>query len=302
VRIDSGVDEGDEITPHYDPMIAKLIVWDDSRELALTRMLQALSAYRIVGVASNVEFLSRLVACPAFQSAELATDLIEHERDFLFPLEAVPPREAWLLAALAELLFESHGLHTIEERSGDPHSPWNQRDGWRINGVARRRLTYRNGETQKSIDVEYASGGYRFGLDGRTSSMRGQLLDGGRQLRAEIDGYRLLASVIHAGERRHVFLHGHTWVLNAVDPLFHGGAGASVEGPLVAPMPGRIIALIASVGDQVEKGTPLLILEAMKMEHTIVARTGGTVKAFHYGVGDQVAEGTELVELELLEK
>ena len=106
VRVDTGVEQGDEITPYYDPMIAKLIVWDQTRELALQRMLQALAQYRIVGVANNVEFLSRLVACPAFTRADLDTGLIERERDFLFPQQGDAPDQAYLIAALATLLRE----------------------------------------------------------------------------------------------------------------------------------------------------------------------------------------------------
>ncbi|MCB1767631.1 MAG: acetyl-CoA carboxylase biotin carboxylase subunit, partial [Candidatus Competibacteraceae bacterium] len=106
VRVDTGVEEGDEISPFYDPMIAKLIVWDVSREQALARMLQALAQYRIVGVANNVDFLSRLVASPAFARADLDTGLIEREQDFVFATDAPIPREVFLVAALATLLRE----------------------------------------------------------------------------------------------------------------------------------------------------------------------------------------------------
>jgi 3-methylcrotonyl-CoA carboxylase alpha subunit len=106
IRVDTGVEQDDEISPHYDPMIAKLIVWDESRERALARMLQALADYRVVGVSNNIGFLSRLVACPAFAQADLDTGLIERERGFLFPEGGEPPVEAWLVAALAELIHD----------------------------------------------------------------------------------------------------------------------------------------------------------------------------------------------------
>ncbi len=299
VRVDSGVDEGDEIAPHYDPMIAKLIVWDDNRDRARARMLQALTGYRVVGVANNVEFLARLVACPAFAAADLDTGLIEREHDFLFPGQPQAPREAWLLATLAELLFEAHAAAGAAAAAADRHSPWHLRDGWRLNGKAQRRLGYRLGKTQKRIAVAYAAKGFELALDGRTSTVRGQLEAGGRLLRAEIDGQRLAATVIAAGERRHVFLHGHVWAFTAVDPLFHAGSGGGHEGQLVAPMPGKVIALLAAPGSTVAKGEPLLILEAMKMEHTIAAPAAGIVKSFRYAVGDQVADGAELVEFEI---
>jgi 3-methylcrotonyl-CoA carboxylase alpha subunit len=104
--------------------------------------------------------------------------------------------------------------------------------------------------------------------------------------------------VIAAAGRRHVFAKGRAWQLAAVDPLHHGGEGGGAEGGLMAPMPGKVIALVAVEGAKVEKGAPLLILEAMKMEHTITAPAAGTVKAFRFGVGDLVGDGADLVEFE----
>ena len=301
VRVDTGVEQGDEITPHYDPMIAKLIVWDENRERALARMLQALADYRVVGVNSNIGFLSRLVACPSFAGADLDTGLIERERDFLFPGEAArePSREAWLLAALAELLRDRNFARARAAVSGDPYSPWHRRDGWRVNGVARREICLRVGEAEKRVVAAYGGGGhgFRLELDGRESDAAGELLDDG-SLRADLDGRRLTVTVIAAGEKRHVFVDGRSFVFAAVDPLFHAGEGGGAEGGLAAPMPGKVIALLVEPGVRVSKGAPLIVLEAMKMEHTLVAPVAGTVRAFHYAVGEPVADGAELLEFE----
>ncbi len=298
VRVDTGVEQGDEISPHYDPMIAKLIVWDETRERALARMLQSLAQYRVVGVANNIGFLSRLVACPAFAHADLDTGLIEREKDFLFADGSVePPREVFLAAALAELLREQAVAREAATGDADPHSPWHQRDGWRINSAARRALAFRAGEAEKSVDVAYAGRGFVLGLDGQATPAAGEMAPRS-QLRADLGGRRINATVVVAGERRHVFLDGRAFILSAVDPLFHAGEGGGAEGGLTAPMPGKVIALIARPGDKVEKGAPLLILEAMKMEHTIAAPAAGTVKEFRYGVGDQVGDGAELVDFE----
>jgi 3-methylcrotonyl-CoA carboxylase alpha subunit len=298
VRIDTGVEEGDEITAHYDPMIAKLIVWDESRERACARLLQALAQYRVVGVAANVDFLSRLVACPAFANADLDTGLIERERSFLFPEAVEAPREVFLVAALAELLREEEAARAAAATDADPHSPWHLRDGWRLNSSYRRRLLLRHGEAEKAVAVGYGRGGYELELDGQVTPARGSRT-GNSTLRAELAGMRLPATVIAAGEKRHVFLHGRAWQLACIDPLYHAGEGAGEAGGLAAPMPGKIIALLAQPGAEVEKGGPLLILEAMKMEHTIAAPAKGRVKAFRYGVGDSVSEGAELVEFEV---
>jgi 3-methylcrotonyl-CoA carboxylase alpha subunit len=297
VRIDSGVEEGDEITPHYDPMIAKLIVWDVDRERAASRMLQSLAQYRVVGVASNVDFLSRLVACPAFAQGDLDTGLIERERAFLFPQAVEAPREVFLVAALAELLREEEAARAAAARDRDPHSPWHLRDGWRLNASFHRPLLFRFGETEKVVRVAYARGGFELSLDGIATAARGERT-GHSTLRIELGGMRLPATVIAAGEKRHVFLYGRAWQLACVDPLYHAGEGEGAGGSLTAPMPGKVIALLAEPGAEVEQGTPLLILEAMKMEHTIAAPAKGRLKAFRFGVGDPVAEGAELVDFE----
>ncbi|QQS53072.1 MAG: acetyl/propionyl/methylcrotonyl-CoA carboxylase subunit alpha [Candidatus Competibacteraceae bacterium] len=298
VRVDTGVEEGDEIGPFYDPMIAKLIVWDTSREQALARMLRALAQYRIVGVANNVDFLSRLVASPAFARADLDTDLIEREREFLFTTGSPIPRDVFLVAALATLLREEARAAREASAHADPLSPWHRRDGWRLNSRAERRLLFRAGELEKTVGVRYAEQGYALDIDGQETRVRGELRPND-SLWAELGGSRTNATVVVAGEKRHVFLHGRAWHLARIDPLYYGGEGGGPEGGLLAPMPGNVIALLATVGATVEKGTPLLILEAMKMEHTLTAPARGTVRSFHFAVGDPVSDGAELVEFEV---
>jgi 3-methylcrotonyl-CoA carboxylase alpha subunit len=293
VRLDAGVEEGDEIGPHYDPMIAKLVVWDATRDRALARMRAALAQVRIVGVANNVEFLARLVASPAFASADLDTGLIEREHEFLFPARRETPEEVWLLAALAELEREQRPAAAPGARP-----PWDARDGWRLNSRASRTLTLRLGETQQDVTVEYAAGGYALALAGGPRVFASGELEGHGGFRARIGERRIHAAVIAAGERRHVFFEGRAYPIVRVDPSLGAGLGDELQGLLTAPMPGKVIALLAEAGAKVEKGTPLLVLEAMKMEHTVKAPRAGTVKAFRFAPGDQVSEGMELVELE----
>jgi 3-methylcrotonyl-CoA carboxylase alpha subunit len=297
VRIDSGVEQGDEITPHYDPMIAKLIVWGADRAQALSRMRQALAQFRVVGVQNNVEFLARLVALPAFAQGRFDTGLIEREQDALFPPGREVPESVWLIAALSELLREQRLALKAAERSVEADSPWAALDGWRLNGRAQRRLQLRLGEQVQAVTVEVLPRqSWRIGLEGgpvvearATPGADGALL-------VQLGERRLHAAVIAAGERRHVFFEGRSWPLSLVDSLHVGGAGDEAEGGLRAPMPGKVIAWLAQPGAAVEKGAPLLVLEAMKMEHTITAPRQGVVKAFRYAPGEQVADGAELVE------
>jgi 3-methylcrotonyl-CoA carboxylase alpha subunit len=295
VRVDTGVEQGDAITPFYDPMIAKLIVHAGDRAGALARMRDALGRYRIVGVANNVEFLGRLVATPSFANADLDTALIEREHDRLFPPASLPPDDVWLLAALAEV----ERAAAAAARAADAGSPWRALDGWRLNGSAVRRLGFRCGETMREVDVAALQGAaWQLVLDGKATVARVALNADGT-MAATLGERRFTAAVVPTGERRHVFVAGRVHALIHVDLLGVTGAEHDEEGAgLLAPMPGKVIALLAKPGAAVDKGAPLLVLEAMKMEHTISAPRAGTVKAFRYAAGDQVVEGAELVDFE----
>jgi 3-methylcrotonyl-CoA carboxylase alpha subunit len=295
VRVDTGVEEGDEITPFYDPMIAKLIVWDEHRDAALARMRQALADYQVAGVTTNIEFLSRLVACPAFAGADLDTGLIERQRSFLFPATQAVPYDALLVATVGELLWEQHKAGVAAKSSRDPWSPWHARDGWRMNLSAARIIGFRDGESLVEAQVRYQRDQWRITINGRTALARGRKLEGDR-IAVEFDDRRLIASVVAVDGKRSIFLQGSTYSLLRDDPLHLVEAGGAHGGGLTAPMPGKVVALLAQAGQKVEKGAPLLILEAMKMEHTITAPAAGTVKAFCYAAGEQVADGAALVE------
>lgn len=297
VRVDTGVEQGDEITPHYDPMISKLIVWGTDRREALARMRQALAQYRVVGVSSNVDFLARLVAVPSFANAQLDTGLIEREQARLFPPAGDVPADIWLLATLAELLRERRLAEKKAAQSADPNSPWRALDGWRLNGRSGRQLVFRLGDAVQEVGIEFLPGGHHLTVGSLQVVARGSLgLDS--ELQAQLGERRLRAAVVASSERRHVFFDGRSWPLSLVDTLHVGGAGEEVEGGLRAPMPGRVIALAVQPGATVDKGAPLLVLEAMKMEHTISAPRKGVVRAFRFAPGDQVSDGAELVDFE----
>jgi 3-methylcrotonyl-CoA carboxylase alpha subunit len=297
VRVDTGVEEGDEITPFYDPMIAKLIVWDEHRDGALARMRKALADYQVAGVTTNIDFLSRLVACPAFAGADLDTGLIERQKDFLFPSAQPLPRDALLVATVGELLWEQHAARQAAKASGDPWSPWHARDGWRMNLSAARTLSFKDGEALVDACVRYQGDQWQITVLGETTLARGRKLEGDR-FAVELDDRRLIASVVAVDDKRIIFLNGSTYSLLRDDPLHRVDAGDSHGGGLTAPMPGKVVALLAQPGQKVDKGTPLLILEAMKMEHTITAPAAGIVKAFCYAAGEQVGDGAALVEFE----
>ena len=276
-------------------MIAKLIVWDRDRDTALARMRKALAQYRVVGVQNNVEFLARLVTCPSFAKADLDTGLIDRENTLLFPPVSAVPELAWLLAALAEMLHEAEAERKYA--GPDRESLWRTLDGWRLNGRSQRSLSLRLGEVQQSIGISQISGGWELTIADRAVFARGELGVNG-QLHAQIGERRLMAAVVIAAERRHVFLEGHVYPMVRVDTLHVGGQGEEAGSGLRSPMPGKVIALLAEAGTTVERSAPLLVMEAMKMEHTITAPTKGLLKAFRCAPGDQVADGVELVDFE----
>lgn len=299
VRVDTGVEQGDAISPFYDPMIAKLIVWDKDRERALARMHQALAAYQVVGVANNIPFLLRLIATQSFAQADLDTSLIEREQASLFPEAQAIAAKPLFIAALAELSKQQHAAMQVAKQSAEPVSPWNSANAWRVNLPAQRELKFRFGDTLKTVQVTYTQQGYTLVVDDQQSAASVIAWDQGA-LTLVLDGSRIAATVVDLHQERHLFADEQVWVVHYVDPLQIVAEGAALQGGLIAPMPGKVIALLAEPNSQVEKGTPLLILEAMKMEHTIRAPAAGLLKAYRFAVGDQVSDGADFVEFEAI--
>jgi 3-methylcrotonyl-CoA carboxylase alpha subunit len=299
VRIDSGVREGDAISPFYDPMIAKLIVWGADRTQALSRMAQALSEFHIVGLATNIAFLKRLVEGQAFSSADLDTGLIERNGATLFPPAGPAAKGALALAAVA--LADAEQALSV---SNNPADPWTSTHGWRMNGIYRRQLAFSD-EYAATLDAKaynvslaYHPHGWVLELDGAAHplalvSKRGGEGDG--KIAIRLDGAALHGTVRRDGEQIHVFTGGLHYTLHYADPMLHAGELEAAGGRLTAPMPGKVVAVIARDGQTVKKGEPLVIMEAMKMEHTIAAPSDGLVEEILYQVGDQVADGAPLL-------
>jgi 3-methylcrotonyl-CoA carboxylase alpha subunit len=267
VRVDAGVEAGGEITSWYDPMIAKVIAHGKSRDEALSRLRGALRSTEVAGVTTNVEFLRRLCESRAFREADLDTHLIERHREELLPPRGAVPEEALKAAALAELRHEEQTARERARRSGDPHSPWHAVDGWRLNEESRHELVFVHEGEERRVRLS---------------------------LPEEI---RVNAHCVRDGRSWHVFLEGERWTLSLKDEL-QGLDIDAASGSLAAPMPGRIVKLMVQPGAKVAKGDPLLILEAMKMEHTLAAPSDGTVAEIHCAAGEQVLEGVELIRLE----
>jgi 3-methylcrotonyl-CoA carboxylase alpha subunit len=295
VRIDAGIAAGASVTPYYDPMLAKLIVWGEDRGAALARLRTALAQCEIAGLANNVEFLGRLVASRAFSAAVLDTGFIERYRAELFP-----QREAlgdlWLAAAaLAELREEERAAHAQARASNEPHSPWQQVDGWRLNAQSHHDFVFTDHATRHAVAVRFASNGLSVEIDGRRHRLGGEFEDGKLAMRLDDRSLSLRAvrdgkdwHLLHDGQYRRLALHE---ALEGLDVEAGGGS-------LAAPMPGKVVAVYAQAGTPVKQGEPLVILEAMKMEHTLAAPAAGVVKEVRCALGEQVVEGVDLIVFE----
>jgi len=297
VRIDSGVREGDAISPFYDPMIAKLIVWGADRTQALARLSQALSEFQIVGLATNIAFLKRLVEGEAFSTADLDTGLIERNGASLFPAAQGAPAGALALAAVALIEAEQGQSRGASRIASDP---WGQAGGWRLNGDYRRLLSFsdehaagQDGGAYK-VGVVYRQQGWELEVDGARLALT-KLAGDGAALSIRLGEQSMHGNVRRDGELFHVFTGGEHHTLSYQDPMAHAGEAEAAGGRLTAPMPGKVVAVMAEAGQEVKKGEPLVIMEAMKMEHTIAAPSDGLVEEVLYAVGDQVADGAPLL-------
>jgi 3-methylcrotonyl-CoA carboxylase alpha subunit len=265
VRLDSGFGEGDAISPHYDSMIAKLIVWGQDRAQALARLDAALRDTHIVGLATNVAFLRRVVNTRSFAGADLDTALIERESAALFGRTELPP----------EVVAAGVVAHAqARERGQEGADPWSRRDGWRLH-----------------------DGGTVLALDGKGRAFSARALGADRH-DVQLGAHRMTLAVHAVGEQVAVFGETGSALATEIDLVAHAGDAAGEGGRLTAPMPGKVVAFLAAAGDTVKRGQPLAVMEAMKMEHTLSAPRDGVIAELLYAVGDPVNEGGELLRLE----
>ena len=297
VRVDSGVREGDTISPFYDSMVAKLIVHGATREQALARMDTALAQTHIVGLTTNVQFLRHVVTSPSFAQAQLDTALIPREAAVLFNQEKVGLPIA-TAAMVAQTLVSELALATKADASGWV-DPWAQRDGWRSHGASHRDFMLEfHGEPHTARFTRLHGGALQLTVDGNTAALHYTPLAGG----ALDVRYGDLRSTVHLyknGEVAHVFTAQGATQIVAIDALAHAGETHAEVGRLTAPMPGKVVSFAVKAGDVVKKGQALAVMEAMKMEHTIAAPADGTVAELLFAPGDQVTEGAELLKLEV---
>ena len=288
VRLDTGVTQGDVVSPFYDSMLAKLIVWGADRDEALAKLDKALSEMQVVGVANNVAFLRDVVQSASFSQGDLATDLIARERDNLFKTQTLSED-----LAVAGVM----GMVLRQEVDAMGSNPWQAVDGWQVVGAPPRPFQLQGawGDEVRALDVVLYSTPQRVRIADTDHAFEWRAHPLG--VSVCLNGVWTDLSVVASAGQYHVFSRAGHAVLQRVDPLAGSAQAADALGGLNTPMPGKLIRMDVAVGDTVAKGQVLAVMEAMKMEHSIASPRDGVVSEVFYAVGDQVAEGQALLTL-----
>ncbi|XP_028856287.1 methylcrotonoyl-CoA carboxylase subunit alpha, mitochondrial [Denticeps clupeoides] len=301
-RIETGVREGDEVSVHYDPMIAKLVVWGEDRSAALKRLRYCLLQYNIVGLNTNIDFLLSLSCHPEFEAGNVHTSFIPQHYDQLFPGPRAPSCEVLCQAALALVLREKMSTEDFRAQSADPFSPFALSNGRRLNVLYNRNLTLQMGQNKVDVAVTYnPDGTYTMETEGKLLQVSGQMqIDGGATyLSCSINGVLTRPKMVILDNNVHLFsMEGSAEVSVPVPKFLAGISGASAQGGAVAPMTGTIEKVLVKAGDTVQKGDALVVMIAMKMEHTIRAPKAGVIKKVFFTEGSQANRHAALVELE----
>ncbi|QJP14937.1 acetyl/propionyl/methylcrotonyl-CoA carboxylase subunit alpha [Starkeya sp. ORNL1] len=288
VRVDSGVRQGDEVTPFYDPMIAKLIVHAPTRAQALAGLSDALARCRIAGVVTNVGFLGRLLAEPSFAAGDVDTGIIDCGLPALAQ-EPSPPAEAVAVAALAAL---GH-LSPTETRE-----PWQALTGWRLWGATPHFAVLEQGAEPLEVAIlPQEADRFEAEIQGKALHLAVLQRQAGGDVQIDLGDRIASVAFTRRGEDLTIFMDGATHGFKVPDPLDATHAEHAAGDHVVAPMPGRITAISAICGSPVAKGEALIVMEAMKMELTLTAPRDGAIGEIGVAVGDQVTEGTTLLSL-----
>jgi len=295
VRVDSGVRQGDAISPFYDSMVAKLIVHGDTRAQALARLDVALAQTHIVGLNTNVQFLRNVVQSRSFVEADLDTGLIPREEAVLFKQEKVGLALA-VSGAIAHTLLREKAVEAGLAEKSLWLDPWARRDGWRSHGPSTRRFDFEFAGVVHVVQMTTLhDGALQLDVAGASESFSFAAVTHG--IDVHLGERRQILNVYKNGAAVHIFSAQGATQLITIDALAHAGDNQTEGGRLTAPMPGKVVSFAVKAGDKVRTGQALAVLDAMKMEHTISAPADGVVAELLYAPGDQVPEGAELLKL-----
>jgi 3-methylcrotonyl-CoA carboxylase alpha subunit len=296
LRIDTGVRQGDRVAIHYDPLLAKLLARGEDREDARRRLQRLLGEILVAGVTTNLDFLAAVLAHPDYAKAAVDTGFIERHRPTLFAAPLPEPAEARALAALFLQQHQASAAKKAAGASADPWSPWQGTDGWRLNAESCRQFVLHAGEAAFTVVLRRRQDGWLAEVAHGSLEIGGKMTAPG-ELAAEIAGRRVNARAAVLAQELTLLFDGRRYRFGLAEQRGTQLQGESAGGRLTAPMPGRVLAVLVEPGARVRQGDPLLVLEAMKMEHTIAAPADGVVREVHFQAGQQVEEGARLMSL-----
>jgi len=289
VRLDTGVREGDEVSVYYDPMIAKLVVWGGDRIEAARRMQEALAETEILGVTTNLAFLERVVRHPAFLAGDTDTAFIERHRADLLPESGAAPAEALVAAAARAFVDEQAAIASL------PPSPWNDTRGWRLNAPALRKMELRGTDgVVHTLEAQARPAGARVRIGMADHDVVLGPREGDR-MQIALDTETFFARVARLDDLFSVTTPQGRFEFTLVDPFHYEPADALPDARLTSLMPGRVVKVMAAAGDKVAKGQALMILEAMKMEHTITSPREGVIERVAFRENELVPADAVLV-------
>lgn len=291
--VDSGVRQGDDVTVYYDPMIAKIISWDEDRSVSADLLKEALLSVEVAGPITNASFLAAIVDHPAFRLGEVSTQFIpKHSSDLLPPING--PFAVWALAAISRLDLIGEDL----PKHDDVYSPWSRLSGWRLNGDASPvRIKFKYYEYEEIIFIASPEKGKFFISLGNNATFGAYQKENDRY-RFSLGSSWIDGRVVHHGNHVTVFYQGKTYRLAIISRDDIEIDSVISDGTLLAMMPGKVVSVLATIGQKVRKSDVLAVMEAMKMEQPILAPFDGIVAQVLCRPGDIITEGTRLVVLE----
>ncbi|XP_014919083.3 methylcrotonoyl-CoA carboxylase subunit alpha, mitochondrial isoform X2 [Acinonyx jubatus] len=301
-RIETGVRQGDEVSVHYDPMIAKLVVWAADRQAALTKLRYSLRQYNIVGLHTNIDFLLSLSGHPEFEAGNVHTDFIPQHRKELLPSRKATAKELLCQAALGLILKEKAMSDVFKIQSQDRYSPFASSSGRRLNTFYTRNITLRDGKKNVAIAVTYnLDGSYSMQIQDKTFQVLGDLCNEGdcTYLKCSVNGVASKTKLIILENTIYLFsMTGSTQIDIPVPKYLSSMSSDGTQEGAIAPMTGTIEKIFVKVGDKVKAGDSLMVMIAMKMELTIKAPKDGTIKKVFYKEGSQANRHAPLIEFE----
>jgi 3-methylcrotonyl-CoA carboxylase alpha subunit len=293
IRVDSGFRAGDAVLPYYDALLAKLIVLGNDRAAALARLGEALGRFEIEGVTSNLAFLRSLVSHPQVLGGDIDTGFIEREIGSLLSAQQPLGLLDTAGAVVAVLLHERAETPHAEQS----HSPWERTDGWTLVGSRRRTLTFRYGEGRQSGILRYGREGMHLENAGVSHPLAFSAGQAG-QFEVTLGDVKETHNSAWSGRDLELLTPRSRLTLHWLNPFAGEIGDAAAEARITSPMPGTVIRILAEPGAELAAGAPVLVLEAMKMEHTLRAPASGRLVALNCAVGDFVQEGIDLADFE----